>query len=81
MNPGRDVTNKALQYRYLSAVLTDLINGLDTRLRGYDKTFSHKLLRRNDNDKTEIKEKMGECLRNAALPEIHLQIISSHANF
>ncbi|MDY0151706.1 MAG: hypothetical protein RBS43_05490 [Candidatus Cloacimonas sp.] len=39
MNPIRDDTNKALQYRHLSAVLTDLINGLDTRLRGYDKSF------------------------------------------
>ncbi|MDY0151510.1 MAG: hypothetical protein RBS43_04485 [Candidatus Cloacimonas sp.] len=39
MNPIRDGTNKALQYRHLSAVLTDLINGLDTRLRGYDKSF------------------------------------------
>ncbi|MDY0152770.1 MAG: hypothetical protein RBS43_10895 [Candidatus Cloacimonas sp.] len=39
MNPIRDVTNKALQYRHISAVLTELINGLDTRLRGYDKSF------------------------------------------
>jgi hypothetical protein len=39
MNPGRDDTNKALQYRHISAVLTELINGLDTRLRGYDKRF------------------------------------------
>ncbi|MDY0152852.1 MAG: hypothetical protein RBS43_11310 [Candidatus Cloacimonas sp.] len=43
MNPIRDDTNKALQYRHISTVLTYLINGLDTRLRGYDKTFSHKL--------------------------------------
>ncbi|MDY0150661.1 MAG: hypothetical protein RBS43_00135 [Candidatus Cloacimonas sp.] len=39
MNPVRDDTNKALQYKHLSSVLTDLINGLDTRLRGYDKSF------------------------------------------
>ncbi|MDY0151826.1 MAG: hypothetical protein RBS43_06090 [Candidatus Cloacimonas sp.] len=76
----RDETNKALQYRHLSAVLTYLINGLDTRLRGYDKTFLHKLLRgydkaflhkllrRNDNDRTEIKEKMGgSCLEFVCL--------------
>ena len=36
MNPGRDDTNIAL---ILSSVLTVLINGLDTRLRGYDKSF------------------------------------------
>ncbi|MDY0151866.1 MAG: hypothetical protein RBS43_06290 [Candidatus Cloacimonas sp.] len=39
MNPIRDDTNKALQYKHISAVLTDLINGLDTRLRGYDRSF------------------------------------------
>ncbi|MDY0151731.1 MAG: hypothetical protein RBS43_05615 [Candidatus Cloacimonas sp.] len=44
MNPIRDVTIKALQYRHLSAVLTYLINGLDS------------CLRRNDNDRTEIKD-------------------------
>ncbi|MDY0151353.1 MAG: hypothetical protein RBS43_03685 [Candidatus Cloacimonas sp.] len=43
MNPVRDDTNKALQYRHLSTAITELMNGLDTRLRGYDKTFSHSL--------------------------------------
>ncbi|MDY0151465.1 MAG: hypothetical protein RBS43_04250 [Candidatus Cloacimonas sp.] len=44
----RDDTDKALQYRHLSAVLTELINGLDSCLRRNDKTFSHKLIREND---------------------------------
>ncbi|MDY0152401.1 MAG: hypothetical protein RBS43_09035 [Candidatus Cloacimonas sp.] len=48
VNPVWDDTNKALQYKYLSSVLTELINGLDTRLRRNDKTFSHKLLRGYD---------------------------------
>ncbi|MDY0151752.1 MAG: hypothetical protein RBS43_05720, partial [Candidatus Cloacimonas sp.] len=48
MNPIRDDTINILQFIHISAVLTELINGLDTRLRGYDKKFSHKLLRRND---------------------------------
>ncbi|MDY0150835.1 MAG: hypothetical protein RBS43_01025 [Candidatus Cloacimonas sp.] len=48
MNPVRDDTNKALQYSHLSAVLTELLNGLDSCLRRNDKTFSHKLIRRND---------------------------------
>ncbi|MDY0152313.1 MAG: hypothetical protein RBS43_08590 [Candidatus Cloacimonas sp.] len=39
INPVRDDTNKALQYRHISTVLTYLVNGLDTRLRGYDKSF------------------------------------------
>ncbi|MDY0152656.1 MAG: hypothetical protein RBS43_10325 [Candidatus Cloacimonas sp.] len=29
MNPFRDDTNKELQYRHISAVLTELINGLE----------------------------------------------------
>ncbi|MDY0152219.1 MAG: hypothetical protein RBS43_08120, partial [Candidatus Cloacimonas sp.] len=47
MNPIRDDTNKALQYRHISSVLTDLLNGLDTCLRRNDKTFSHKLVAGN----------------------------------
>ncbi|MDY0151160.1 MAG: hypothetical protein RBS43_02665 [Candidatus Cloacimonas sp.] len=47
MNPIRDDTNKALQYRYLSSVLTYLITGLDFCLRRNDKTFSHRLGGRN----------------------------------
>jgi hypothetical protein len=47
-------------------VSTGMTNGLDSRLRGYDKTFSHKLLRRNDNERMEIKEKMGECPKTKA---------------
>ncbi|MDY0150850.1 MAG: hypothetical protein RBS43_01100 [Candidatus Cloacimonas sp.] len=43
MNPIRDDTNKALQYRHIFAVLTELIKGLDSCLRRNDKTFSHKL--------------------------------------
>ncbi|MDY0151548.1 MAG: hypothetical protein RBS43_04680 [Candidatus Cloacimonas sp.] len=43
MNPVRDDTNKALQYRYISAVLTELKKGLDSCLRRNDKKFSHKL--------------------------------------
>ncbi|MDY0151669.1 MAG: hypothetical protein RBS43_05300 [Candidatus Cloacimonas sp.] len=39
MNPIRDDTNKALQYRHLSSVLTDLINGLDSCLRRNDKRY------------------------------------------
>ncbi|MDY0151546.1 MAG: hypothetical protein RBS43_04670 [Candidatus Cloacimonas sp.] len=39
MNPIRDDTNKALQYRHLSSILTELINGLDSRLRRNDKRF------------------------------------------
>ncbi|MDY0152832.1 MAG: hypothetical protein RBS43_11210, partial [Candidatus Cloacimonas sp.] len=39
MNPIRDDTNKALQYRHISAVLTALINGLDSCLRRNDKRF------------------------------------------
>ncbi|MDY0150800.1 MAG: hypothetical protein RBS43_00830 [Candidatus Cloacimonas sp.] len=37
INPIRDDTNKALQYKHISTVLTYLINGLDTRLCGYDR--------------------------------------------
>ncbi|MDY0152123.1 MAG: hypothetical protein RBS43_07620 [Candidatus Cloacimonas sp.] len=43
MNPVRDDTINILQFIHISAVLTELINGLDTRLRGYDKTLSHSL--------------------------------------
>ncbi|MDY0151268.1 MAG: hypothetical protein RBS43_03225 [Candidatus Cloacimonas sp.] len=39
MNPVRDDTNKALQYKHLSSVLTELINGLDSCLRRNDKRF------------------------------------------
>ncbi|MDY0151231.1 MAG: hypothetical protein RBS43_03035 [Candidatus Cloacimonas sp.] len=39
MNPIRDDTDNALQYRHISSVLTELVNGLDTRLRGYDNSF------------------------------------------
>ncbi|MDY0152683.1 MAG: hypothetical protein RBS43_10460 [Candidatus Cloacimonas sp.] len=39
MNPIRDDTNKALQYRHISAVLTELTNGLDSCLRRNDKRF------------------------------------------
>ncbi|MDY0151971.1 MAG: hypothetical protein RBS43_06820 [Candidatus Cloacimonas sp.] len=37
MNPIRGDTNKALQYRHLSSVLTELINGLDSCLRRNDR--------------------------------------------
>ncbi|MDY0151247.1 MAG: hypothetical protein RBS43_03120 [Candidatus Cloacimonas sp.] len=43
MNPVRDDTYKALQYKHIFAVLTELVNGLDSCLRSNDKTFSHKL--------------------------------------
>jgi hypothetical protein len=39
VNPVRDDTINILQFIHISTVLTDLINGLDTRLRGYDKSF------------------------------------------
>ncbi|MDY0151852.1 MAG: hypothetical protein RBS43_06220 [Candidatus Cloacimonas sp.] len=39
MNPVRDDTIKALQYKHISAVLTELINGLDSCLRRNDKRF------------------------------------------
>ncbi|MDY0152625.1 MAG: hypothetical protein RBS43_10170 [Candidatus Cloacimonas sp.] len=48
MNSIGDDTDKALQYIHLSSVLTELVNGLDSCLRGNDKTFSHSLLRSND---------------------------------
>ncbi|MDY0151816.1 MAG: hypothetical protein RBS43_06040 [Candidatus Cloacimonas sp.] len=48
VNPVRDDTNKALQYIHLSTVLTELVNGLDTRLRGYDKSFHTARLRGYD---------------------------------
>ncbi|MDY0152855.1 MAG: hypothetical protein RBS43_11325 [Candidatus Cloacimonas sp.] len=39
MNPIRDDTNKALQYKHISSVLTELVNGLDFCLRRNDKRF------------------------------------------
>ncbi|MDY0151651.1 MAG: hypothetical protein RBS43_05210 [Candidatus Cloacimonas sp.] len=39
MNLIRDDTNKALQYRHISSVLTELVNGLDSCLRRNDKRF------------------------------------------
>ncbi|MDY0151627.1 MAG: hypothetical protein RBS43_05090 [Candidatus Cloacimonas sp.] len=51
MNPVRDDTNKALQYRHISSVLTYLRNGLDSCLRRNDKKFSHSLVGRNDREK------------------------------
>jgi hypothetical protein len=39
MNPVRDDTTKALQYRHLSAIITELVNGLDSCLRRNDKRF------------------------------------------
>ncbi|MDY0151296.1 MAG: hypothetical protein RBS43_03390 [Candidatus Cloacimonas sp.] len=39
MNFIRDETINILQFIHISTVLSDLINGLDTRLRGYDKSF------------------------------------------
>ncbi|MDY0152883.1 MAG: hypothetical protein RBS43_11465 [Candidatus Cloacimonas sp.] len=47
-NPIRDETIITLQFKHIYAVLTELRNGLDSCLRRYDKTFLHKLLRRND---------------------------------
>ncbi|MDY0152771.1 MAG: hypothetical protein RBS43_10900, partial [Candidatus Cloacimonas sp.] len=38
MNPIRDDTNKALQYRHISSFLTYLIYGLDSCLRACVKT-------------------------------------------